>query len=74
MGEAWLAGLTTVISSTVGVGISITTIPAAAYLGVAAGKGQLEKVCGALAVPPPPPAPARRKIISFGRCPGEDRG
>jgi uncharacterized hydrophobic protein (TIGR00271 family) len=72
VGEAALAGLTTVNSSTigvalaagvagmlavetrasaaVGVGISITTIPAAAYLGVAAGEQEIAKVLGALAV------------------------
>jgi sorbitol-specific phosphotransferase system component IIC len=32
------------------VAISVTTIPAAAYLGVAAGVGELDKVLGALAV------------------------
>jgi hypothetical protein len=37
-------------SSAVGVGISITTIPAAAYLGVAAGLGEAAKALGALAV------------------------
>jgi Domain of unknown function (DUF389) len=37
-------------SAAVGVGISITTIPAAAYLGVAAGVGEATKVRGALAV------------------------
>jgi hypothetical protein len=34
----------------VGVAISITTIPAAAYLGVAAGVGEESKAWGALAV------------------------
>jgi hypothetical protein len=37
-------------SAGVGVAISVTTIPAAAYLGVAAGLGELGKVTGALAV------------------------
>ena len=37
-------------SSGVGVAISVTTIPAAAYLGVAAGLGEASKALGALAV------------------------
>jgi hypothetical protein len=37
-------------SSAVGVAISVTTIPAAAYLGVAAGVGQSDKAWGALGV------------------------
>ena len=37
-------------SSGVGVAISVTTIPAAAYLGVAAGLGEATKALGALAV------------------------
>jgi uncharacterized membrane protein len=60
VGENGLAGLTTVNSSTVvvetragaavGVAISVTTIPASAYLGVAAGFGEVGKASGALAV------------------------
>jgi len=34
----------------VGVAISVTTIPAAAYLGVAAGMGEIGKAAGALGV------------------------
>jgi hypothetical protein len=49
-GVAGLLALETRASAAVGVGISITTIPAAAYLGVAAGNGQIEKVWGAAAV------------------------
>ena len=49
-GVAGVLALETRASSAVGVGISITTIPAAAYLGVAAGNGQIEKVWGAAAV------------------------
>jgi hypothetical protein len=37
-------------SSGVGVAISVTTIPAAAYLGVAGGLGEATKALGALAV------------------------
>jgi Domain of unknown function (DUF389) len=37
-------------SSGVGVAISVTTIPAAAYLGVAAGLGEGSQALGALAV------------------------
>jgi hypothetical protein len=37
-------------SSGVGVAISVTTIPAAAYLGVAAGLGEASDALGALAV------------------------
>ena len=37
-------------SSGVGVAISVTTVPAAAYLGVAAGLGEASKALGALAV------------------------
>lgn len=49
-GVAGVLALETRASSAVGVGISITTIPAAAYLGVAGGNGQVEKVWGAAAV------------------------
>ena len=42
--------LETRASSVVGVAISITTIPAAAYLGVAAGVRETAKALGALAV------------------------
>jgi uncharacterized hydrophobic protein (TIGR00271 family) len=49
-GIAGMLALETRASSAVGVGISITTIPAAAYLGVAAGIGQAHRVPGALAV------------------------
>lgn len=49
-GVAGVLALETRASAAVGVGISITTIPAAAYLGVAAGNGQIEKVWGAAAV------------------------
>jgi uncharacterized hydrophobic protein (TIGR00271 family) len=49
-GIAGMLALETRASAAVGVGISITTIPAAAYLGVAAGNGQADKVWGALAV------------------------
>jgi hypothetical protein len=62
VGANGLAGLTTVNSSTfvvaletrasaaVGVAISVTTIPASAYLGVAAGLGEIGKASGALGV------------------------
>ena len=49
-GVAGMLALETRASSTVGVAISITTIPAAAYLGVAAGVGEESKAWGALAV------------------------
>jgi hypothetical protein len=49
-GVAGMLALETRASSAVGVAISITTIPAAAYLGVAAGNGEARKVWGALAV------------------------
>jgi uncharacterized hydrophobic protein (TIGR00271 family) len=49
-GVAGILALETRASAAVGVGISITTIPAAAYLGVAAGVGEVSKVWGALAV------------------------
>jgi sorbitol-specific phosphotransferase system component IIC len=45
-----MLALETRASSAVGVAISITTIPAAAYLGVAAGVGEASKALGALAV------------------------
>jgi sorbitol-specific phosphotransferase system component IIC len=45
-----MLALETRASSAVGVAISITTIPAAAYLGVAAGVGEADKALGALAV------------------------
>ncbi len=49
-GIAGMLALETRASAAVGVGISITTIPAAAYLGVAAGVGEEGKAWGALAV------------------------
>jgi uncharacterized hydrophobic protein (TIGR00271 family) len=49
-GVAGMLALETRASAAVGVGISITTIPAAAYLGVAAGLGEADKALGALAV------------------------
>jgi uncharacterized hydrophobic protein (TIGR00271 family) len=49
-GVAGMLALETRASSAVGVAISITTIPAAAYLGVAAGVGEVGKSLGALAV------------------------
>jgi sorbitol-specific phosphotransferase system component IIC len=49
-GAAGMLALETRASSAVGVAISITTIPAAAYLGVAAGVGEAGKAWGALAV------------------------
>jgi uncharacterized hydrophobic protein (TIGR00271 family) len=49
-GVAGMLALETRASSAVGVAISITTIPAAAYLGVAVGVGQADKAPGALAV------------------------
>jgi uncharacterized hydrophobic protein (TIGR00271 family) len=49
-GVAGMLALETRASSAVGVAISITTIPAAAYLGVAAGVGEADKALGALAV------------------------
>ena len=49
-GVAGMLALETRASSAVGVAISITTIPAAAYLGVAAGLGEAGEALGALAV------------------------
>ena len=49
-GVAGLLALETRASSAVGVAISITTIPAAAYLGVSAGVRETEEALGALAV------------------------
>jgi uncharacterized hydrophobic protein (TIGR00271 family) len=49
-GVAGMLAFETRASSGVGVAISVTTIPAAAYLGVAAGLGQSTKALGALAV------------------------
>ena len=49
-GVAGMLAFETRASSGVGVAISVTTIPAAAYLGVAAGLGQVTKALGALAV------------------------
>jgi uncharacterized hydrophobic protein (TIGR00271 family) len=49
-GVAGMLALETRASSAVGVAISITTIPAAAYLGVALGVGEAGKALGALAV------------------------
>src|ERR671922_1024071 len=49
-GVAGMLALETRASSAVGVAISITTIPAAAYLGVAAGVGEAGKGGGAFGV------------------------
>jgi uncharacterized hydrophobic protein (TIGR00271 family) len=49
-GVAGMLALETRASSGVGVAISVTTIPAAAYLGVAVGLGEIGNVGGALAV------------------------
>ena len=49
-GIAGILALETRASSAVGVAISVTTIPAAAYLGVAAGVGESSKTLGALLV------------------------
>lgn len=49
-GVAGMLALETRASSAVGVAISVTTIPAAAYLGVAAGVGDADRALGALAV------------------------
>jgi len=49
-GVAGMLALETRASSAVGVAISVTTIPASAYLGVAAGAGNVSKAIGALLV------------------------
>lgn len=49
-GVAAMLALETRASSGVGVAISVTTIPAAAYLGVAIGLGEVDKAGGAVAV------------------------
>jgi len=49
-GVAGMLAFETRASSGVGVAISVTTIPAAAYLGVAAGLGEADKALGALGV------------------------
>ncbi len=49
-GTAGMLALETRASSAVGVAVSVTTIPAAAYLGVAAGLGELSEALGALGV------------------------
>lgn len=49
-GIAGMLALETRASSGVGVAISVTTIPVAAYLGVAAGLGELDKAAGSLGV------------------------
>ena len=49
-GVAGMLALETRASAGVGVAISVTTIPAAAYPGVAAGLGEFEKATGALGV------------------------
>jgi uncharacterized hydrophobic protein (TIGR00271 family) len=49
-GAAGMLAFETGAGSAVGVGISVTTIPAAAFLGVAAGLGEPVKAIGALAV------------------------
>jgi hypothetical protein len=49
-GVAGMLALETRASSGVGVAISVTTIPASAYLGVAAGLGEIDEATGALGV------------------------
>lgn len=49
-GVAGILAFETRASSAVGVAISVTTIPASAYLGVAAGVGEVDKAFGALLV------------------------
>jgi uncharacterized hydrophobic protein (TIGR00271 family) len=49
-GVAGMLALETRASAAVGVAISVTTIPASAYLGVAAGVGEVGKALGALGV------------------------
>jgi hypothetical protein len=49
-GVARILALETLASSAVGVAISVTTSPASAYLGVAAGIGDESRALGALAV------------------------
>jgi uncharacterized hydrophobic protein (TIGR00271 family) len=49
-GVAGMLALETRASASVGVAISVTTIPASAYLGVAAGVGEIDKASGALLV------------------------
>lgn len=49
-GVAGMLALETRASSAVGVAISVTTIPAAAYLGVSAGDGEVSKAAGAFLV------------------------
>src|SRR4051812_29053785 len=49
-GVAGMLALETRAGAAVGVAISVTTIPAAAYLGVAAGVGELDEAAGAVAV------------------------
>jgi uncharacterized hydrophobic protein (TIGR00271 family) len=49
-GIAGMLAFETRAAAAVGVAISVTTIPAAAYLGVAAGVGELDKAWGALGV------------------------
>ena len=49
-GIAGMLAVETRASAAVGVAISVTTIPAAAYLGVAAGVSELDEASGALAV------------------------
>jgi uncharacterized hydrophobic protein (TIGR00271 family) len=49
-GVAGILALETRAGAAVGVAISVTTIPASAYLGVAAGFGEIDKASGALVV------------------------
>ena len=49
-GVAGMLALETRASSGVGVAVSVTTIPAAAYLGVATGLGETSEAWGALGV------------------------
>ncbi len=49
-GAAGMLALETRASAGVGVGVSVTTIPAAGYLGVAAGIGEIDRAWGSLGV------------------------
>lgn len=63
--DAGIAGMLapeTRTSSAVGVAISVTTIPAAAYLGVVLGLGNTEQATGALAVLAIPGPPRKGEV------------
>ena len=72
-GIAGMLALETRASAGVGVAVSVTTIPAAAYLGVAAGLGEADQARGARRGPGRERRDARRRRVGDARAPTAPR-